>query len=99
MKLPRGGDRPAGAGESVAGDCRGRRVTGFFGCWTEVLLSPGIASTVRRVETWSNSHRLYDRFHAVGHLEEDSSNGSKQHTSELQSPMYLVCRLLLETKK
>src|SRR5436189_4662927 len=24
---------------------------------------------------------------------------SKEHTSELQSPMYLVCRLLLENKK
>src|SRR5437762_6627172 len=24
---------------------------------------------------------------------------SKEHTSELQSPMYLVCRLLLEKKK
>src|SRR5437763_12648655 len=24
---------------------------------------------------------------------------SEEHTSELQSPMYLVCRLLLETKK
>src|SRR5437764_11801548 len=25
--------------------------------------------------------------------------GAKEHTSELQSPMYLVCRLLLERKK
>ena len=25
--------------------------------------------------------------------------GSEEHTSELQSPMYLVCRLLLEKKK
>src|ERR1017187_4540606 len=28
-----------------------------------------------------------------------SSNRSEEHTSELQSPMYLVCRLLLEKKK
>src|SRR5437764_5729698 len=28
-----------------------------------------------------------------------SSLRSEQHTSELQSPMYLVCRLLLEKKK
>src|SRR5436189_1082954 len=27
------------------------------------------------------------------------SNRSEEHTSELQSPMYLVCRLLLEKKK
>src|SRR5437764_8654423 len=28
-----------------------------------------------------------------------SSRRSEEHTSELQSPMYLVCRLLLEKKK
>src|SRR5437879_9763615 len=28
-----------------------------------------------------------------------SENRSEEHTSELQSPMYLVCRLLLEKKK
>src|SRR5437762_7009036 len=27
------------------------------------------------------------------------TEGSEEHTSELQSPMYLVCRLLLEKKK
>src|SRR5437879_10917050 len=35
-----------------------------------------------------------------GHLEADKEPGrSEEHTSELQSPMYLVCRLLLEKKK
>src|SRR5437763_6895579 len=29
----------------------------------------------------------------------DRPNRSEEHTSELQSPMYLVCRLLLEKKK
>src|SRR5437879_11083765 len=29
----------------------------------------------------------------------DFSRRSEEHTSELQSPMYLVCRLLLEKKK
>src|SRR5437764_2614933 len=28
-----------------------------------------------------------------------ATNRSEEHTSELQSPMYLVCRLLLEKKK
>src|SRR5437879_10360842 len=28
-----------------------------------------------------------------------NSNRSEEHTSEFQSPMYLVCRLLLEKKK
>src|SRR5437762_5285271 len=32
--------------------------------------------------------------HLVDHVER-----SEEHTSELQSPMYLVCRLLLEIKK
>src|SRR5437764_6641624 len=29
----------------------------------------------------------------------DRAERSEEHTSELQSPMYLVCRLLLEKKK
>src|SRR5437762_8717606 len=29
----------------------------------------------------------------------NTRNRSEEHTSELQSPMYLVCRLLLEKKK
>src|SRR5437879_11037308 len=29
----------------------------------------------------------------------DGKTRSEEHTSELQSPMYLVCRLLLEKKK
>src|SRR5436189_1244041 len=29
----------------------------------------------------------------------DRARRSEEHTSELQSPMYLVCRLLLEKKK
>ena len=35
--------------------------------------------------------RICDRTH--------DSQRSEEHTSELQSPMYLVCRLLLEKKK
>src|SRR5437763_13514905 len=32
-------------------------------------------------------------------IEEVMRERSEEHTSELQSPMYLVCRLLLEKKK
>src|SRR5437763_11090102 len=32
-------------------------------------------------------------------LQKGASIRSEEHTSELQSPMYLVCRLLLEKKK
>src|SRR5437762_7667661 len=37
----------------------------------------------------------------AGHLPAPRRGGgrSEEHTSELQSPMYLVCRLLLEKKK
>src|SRR5437762_4727935 len=31
--------------------------------------------------------------------DQPASGRSEEHTSELQSPMYLVCRLLLEKKK
>src|SRR5437762_1556898 len=35
----------------------------------------------------------------VGRHLADFAKRSEEHTSELQSPMYLVCRLLLEKKK
>src|SRR3712207_7993417 len=34
-----------------------------------------------------------------GHVAEDEAGRSEEHTSELQSRQYLVCRLLLEKKK
>src|SRR5436189_4469907 len=37
--------------------------------------------------------------HADGRQRNDRRGRSEEHTSELQSPMYLVCRLLLEKKK
>src|SRR5437879_8994327 len=36
---------------------------------------------------------------AILQLQPDAEQRSEEHTSELQSPMYLVCRLLLEKKK
>src|SRR5437762_1987019 len=38
-------------------------------------------------------YNINDEFNAHEHVKR-----SEEHTSELQSPMYLVCRLLLETK-
>src|SRR5437764_9849992 len=40
------------------------------------------------------SERIFERF-----VRGDHAMRSEEHTSELQSPMYLVCRLLLEKKK
>src|SRR5256885_12553899 len=36
---------------------------------------------------------------AVGHRADEHTGRSEEHTSELQSPCNLVCRLLLEKKK
>src|SRR5258707_9826281 len=38
-------------------------------------------------------------FSAREHVGVDEANRSEEHTSELQSRQYLVCRLLLEKKK
>src|SRR5437764_3756970 len=38
-------------------------------------------------------------FHGGNPGNESGFGRSEEHTSELQSPMYLVCRLLLEKKK
>src|SRR5437764_11343965 len=40
-------------------------------------------------------HEVFEGEHVV----HDLLGRSEEHTSELQSPMYLVCRLLLEKKK
>src|SRR4051794_16532180 len=37
--------------------------------------------------------------HTPGHRPEHTAMRSEEHTSELQSPVHLVCRLLLEKKK
>src|SRR3712207_8146510 len=42
---------------------------------------------------------LRDGFVVGGHLRHRALSRSEEHTSELQSRQYLVCRLLLEKKK
>src|SRR5437762_7136994 len=45
-------------------------------------------------------HRLVDKIRYPGtEITPATFERSEEHTSELQSPMYLVCRLLLEKKK
>src|SRR5437763_11027777 len=51
------------------------------------------SSDLRRRGILLAAQRRGDRGRAVLH------HRSEEHTSELQSPMYLVCRLLLEKKK
>src|SRR3712207_7725731 len=49
------------------------------------------------VEEWSQAARCFEQVRRLklGYLE----SRSEEHTSELQSRQYLVCRLLLEKKK
>src|SRR6202171_6709523 len=43
-------------------------------------------------------HKLFEAVCQATHLDPERFR-SEEHTSELQSPSYLVCRLLLEKKK
>src|SRR2546422_6849139 len=43
--------------------------------------------------------RLEQGFHRIGQHPQDHCSRSEEHTSELQSRLHLVCRLLLEKKK
>src|SRR5437764_15418819 len=51
---------------------------------------------VLRREVGQCPHRVADERHV--RLRQRDDLRSEEHTSELQSPMYLVCRLLLEKK-
>src|SRR2546425_9452071 len=63
----------------------------------EVLLARHVAQHVRPVPT---DHRRADRRRDVVVARRDVGHErSEEHTSELQSLAYLVCRLLLEKKK
>ena len=56
------------------------------GCWVKVRSDDGVEQPVKSEGKTSVS------------LSKINTNRSEEHTSELQSPMYLVCRLLLEKK-
>src|SRR3712207_7218823 len=54
-------------------------------------------SELARVKTWST--KPYSRASSAVNQRSRSESRSEEHTSELQSRQYLVCRLLLEKKK
>src|SRR3712207_7441075 len=60
-------------------------------------ISRYLASEHRRY--WSTGCRFAVRLWSHQRVEGGSSRRSEEHTSELQSRQYLVCRLLLEQKK
>src|SRR2546426_9370786 len=59
--------------------------------------APAAGRVVREHDRASGGARARERGTAVGHL--PSPDRSEEHTSELQSPCNIVCRLLLEKKK
>src|SRR3712207_6940786 len=82
--------------------------TTLFRSHHEVALGAGHARGGDRVhrpvdlarEALGEPHRRADRREVVEVLRVDLGDGrSEEHTSELQSRQYLVCRLLLEKKK
>src|SRR2546423_11773290 len=54
----------------------------------------------RRLHGVGGARERHDaHLHRIGQLTEERVRRSEEHTSELQSLAYLVCRLLLEKKK
>src|SRR5437764_8529858 len=76
-----------------------RRHTRYIGDWSSDVCSSDLARAAvlvsqRAARSKSAVRRALDRQPRLG-----LALRSEEHTSELQSPMYLVCRLLLEKKK
>src|SRR3712207_8670933 len=80
--------------------------TTLFRSWVEAKSLVGTVEDHELVDpTVSSETLLYRLFHERGvrvfegqHVHEECTR-SEEHTSELQSRQYLVCRLLLEKKK
>src|SRR5436189_2528902 len=68
-------------------ESRGRECRRRWDCRTAVTRPDSCPNFPRRCSPRGNLHPGRD------------APRSEEHTSELQSPMYLVCRLLLEKKK
>src|SRR5258707_2437630 len=47
----------------------------------------------------ADAHHIFDLLHGFDGFQASGHIRSEEHTSELQSRQYLVCRLLLEKKK
>src|SRR3712207_7539013 len=66
-----------------------RRAGWWCGCAEMLAISPRSAATPKKARPSS----------PCSHAPSSSSPRSEEHTSELQSRQYLVCRLLLEKKQ
>src|SRR5437879_10548470 len=58
-----------------------------------------VRTKLKNVRTGAVIDRTYRADEKLEQAVIDKRERSEEHTSELQSPMYLVCRLLLEKKK
>src|SRR5437879_9164953 len=75
---------------SLAFPLRNRQLPGERGAFGKSDRTPQVGTATRRCRLYGQTiRRQFFRLR----------NRSEEHTSELQSPMYLVCRLLLEKKK
>src|SRR5437879_10652329 len=90
------GERETHMGSSFSSTVLERFLLGFEGaCLPDelrVLLKQGLAGV-------AIFHRNFESLEGLCALTQEIQQRSEEHTSELQSPMYLVCRLLLEKKK
>src|SRR3712207_7651950 len=59
------------------------------------VLTPGISALIRRMPSIVS---IAEGFHSGSPVVSVNVSRSEEHTSELQSRQYLVCRLLLEKK-
>src|SRR5258707_3210465 len=69
--------------------------------YTTLFRSSAFFPKIEYVQQWFRTHQEY-KIELPGTLRDSVQDGklrSEEHTSELQSRQYLVCRLLLEKKK
>src|SRR5258708_17342394 len=79
--------------------CRDVPCSGFARASHDQILAPHLGQKNGRRRGLCPSPRLERVAPNLPYLPEQPSPRSEEHTSELQSPDHLVCRLLLEKKK
>src|SRR2546426_5127993 len=66
---------------------------------SEALENAMAAGHIRRIDARIATEMLFGMMRGVNRYRAKDDRRSEEHTSELQSPCNLVCRLLLEKKK